>query len=1121
MIQVLKGVKIKPRGSTNRFIAQGWPNSYAFGGWIYSASVSVGFSSNPTEIKMSLVLETSSFNQTAAKFDINQDDLICHAGLGGLENETWYDIEIEGVKFENFILYEYDFSIEVNQKILNVTFKDYSIILDKIYVGLFKKQGYEEVFKYSSANKVKFPITCQDCYYNASSVITGLGVAYRNIDFASYIGTNEATKTLFEGYYYTQTDNAYDYWKKYLIDKATNPGKNSNRNNFDLNGGYLIIGTETVTEQYCNSAPDVNYNFIEFISSLRRAGLNILGDFPQPGPITPEMHTSYRANYIGPLREVLQNWCSDLGYDFYFSGRFLIGIDLKNPIDINPITQISDPTTELGQNFAIDGQGNSAILSFKTSNSLGNTFKQSVIVENSHPITEVTNQKTIKRYVNILPLHPISLNLYNNADIFYNDKNINDIIFNRPYYETKYFSPNFIAQNKQKQFFLLDGRSYRDLDTAIALSKYNDTLRDIYTAQMALKNDYGPSYDGTPYHNTDPLQDYNCRANFNALGMDPILEITDSQSKSEIISEFFSNGEKNDISNLNMDSQYFRVFLGYYNETLKNEIVNWEKKAAEAMYKYGIVTNGNLKNEPYVSPDFVLDISPTAGFYGKNGLWYNTIKNNYSPNAGRYIDHIAPPFADVLLVNQLIEQNYIPPSVRIPSGLWTATLDNQWGTRNEEFDEQLSLNLEDVCQSQYPLESNVSAILTSDTRQFQDWKLEYFRPIASPSLEKINDIIQDKRYNFDSILDGVVTTYFDNNLKEKKQCKKLHILIIPDTKTHPNLNVSFTQLGKNKINPVVLQNFKQKLYDINYERSQSKTPSVCSLSLAQEMCKNALRGEIYTTGNPDVLLPIESERKNCATFEDRESLFIDGFSNQTLTSINSRSLVINISKNPPPINGQDKIGPVSDLNGNYYYADLDTNLQISRANSVLEIIYPIECNYKNGIIPTANYLGVLSTSIETDVRMSAMNLIYGKPVNIKNNNTTSFKIINQTTDNSLTPQLNPVNNQITSFMTLINEGGGKSIISTPEQYYNTIVNLNNYNLDTPMKTVEMELAGSPNEFGTFINCISPKSGLNQMSISVTENGVRTSVSFSDRPKKLPKQEAILNKIGPRIKGTYN
>jgi hypothetical protein len=67
----------------------------------------------------------------------------------------------------------------------------------------------------------------------------------------------------------------------------------------------------------------------------------------------------------------------------------------------------------------------------------------------------------------------------------------------------------------------------------------------------------------------------------------------------------------------------------------------------------------------------------------------------------------------------------------------------------------------------------------------------------------------------------------------------------------------------------------------------------------------------------------------------------------------------------------------------------------------------------------------------------------------------------------------------------------------------------------------MSLAGPPSQFGGFTGYLTPASGLQSISVSVTDKGVKTDLVFADRPKVLPKQESILNKIGPRIKGTYN
>ena len=76
--------------------------------------------------------------------------------------------------------------------------------------------------------------------------------------------------------------------------------------------------------------------------------------------------------------------------------------------------------------------------------------------------------------------------------------------------------------------------------------------------------------------------------------------------------------------------------------------------------------------------------------------------------------------------------------------------------------------------------------------------------------------------------------------------------------------------------------------------------------------------------------------------------------------------------------------------------------------------------------------------------------------------------------------------------------------------------LNSYQLTGAFETVDLTLAGSPEFFGTFQNCLTPASGLTHLSINVGDNGVTTSLSFSTRSKSPPKQEAILNQIISRI-----
>ena len=628
MIQVLNGVAIIPKGANNRFVSEGWGPSQAFGAYIFSVTSTIGFSNKAAEIKVSLVLQTSTFSQASGFFNINENDLRCDAGVGGFNNEVLYDINVEGLTFKDFVLWSYDFSIEAGQKVLNVLFKDYSVILDKIYIGLHRNQGF--LYPHYASCQLELPIRCQDCEYSGAA-ISGTGIALRDIGYASYAGMNGKTYDGFSNVYYGE-GNVFDSWQLLMSGLTTSGGQ------FDLNGGYLILGSESATEARCDTAPAVTYSFVELLASLKNNGLIIGGAFPIG---TGDSDYVYRNSYIGSLREVLQNWCSDLAYDFYYSGRSLIGINLQSPINIAPLTLMADPTSQVGQYFTINSpSATGAILSFKSSNSLDRTYRQSVIVENSYPITQKDVNKTVHRYVGVTPLHPISINqvnLYgldfqgNPLNIGIQDYNVYGTPFIRPPYEILDFDTDTYHQGFYHTFGRLDGRSYNDVDAAIALSNYNDSLRDIFVGQRALNN-----VDNSPFQGNGPLENPYCVANFNALGMFPILEITGNEFKSDILEENYRNADKDGVANFNIDQQYFRIFLGYFNPDFKDDIVSWEKAAAKSMYKYGIITKGILTEEPYVPHDLLNDLSPTAGFYGQSGLVYQRIENSFVPTTNVY-----------------------------------------------------------------------------------------------------------------------------------------------------------------------------------------------------------------------------------------------------------------------------------------------------------------------------------------------------------------------------------------------------------------------------------------------------------------------------------------------------
>lgn len=1065
--QVLEGIKITPKGSYNasrfrhQFQGGTWPNSFAFGGWIYSATTSIGFSSQPNEIKVDVVLETKDRSQQYAAYDIRPEDLKCDAGEGNDEN--LFDIDFNGVKFTDYVLYSYETSIENNAKILSVTFKDYSVILDKIYVGLLKRQGNK--FVYTATSNIEFPVNCTDCMLDGSSFWAN-GSTTRDLSYGSYVGINGQVYDNFTNI--SLGGNIYKQWEKLFNAPQINPS-------FDLNGGYLILGTEQATEERCGNLAEITYSFNQLLASLRRRGFKFEGAFPKA---ISDGDYAYKQNYVGTLREVLQNWCSDLGYDFYCDGKRFIGINLNKALDISPIASITDPTSQLGQEFAVNKE--SAIISFKEVNSLDNTYRQSVVTANNRPRESKSHTKSPKRYIGYLPMHPLDFNFPRSKQVTRTD------VFGNLYNDTALvnsFLPNsFDATSRRAE--ILDNRTFGDIDTAMALGHYSDVLRDIYCQDRAL-------------YSTNTVD---FEANFRALGIIPLVEITEAEEKSFAIEEAFP--ESDEVSNLCRDQRYYRVFIGYYYSKFKDDITEWEQISADMMYKFGAVKKGIMQKSPYVPYEVLQDANPASGLSGVNGARITRITHNFEPSAKQQFDLYNAPFKDLLLYSGTRNFNDY-----YPLELWVGDLSNEWGTTKEEFDRTLSLGVGDACFSEFQQEPNYVDTSEGMQKRFQDWRLDMFRV---RTLDKISNFFEDYEGYFlklsgQGILDRVVDRYYSIQYKEDETCSKLHLIVVPDVRTHPNIKVSFNKRGRDYINPVVLHKYLEQQKENADRKRHQKTRNICEKPLLQELCEGLISGRhVLNTGD---------NRYGCA-LEDEYNTFEEGFTAAQLSVKNSRGLEVSIVKNPigNNDNGIRDMYQISDTNGDFYYADLVEDFLTQKEQQAnLTIIYPISFE------PSEDqyYRGILTSTVEIENRSPEITEILGEPVNTKRNNAAGIKIINNSVDSDLQPQLDPYSDKFVSYLTVLTGDG--QVLTTVSGYHNFVKNLNNYQTTGITKTVELSLAGTPKSFSGIAQYLNPNYGLTRLSLSVNDNGVRTDLSFSDKPPVLPKQEAILNKIGPRIK----
>ena len=98
-------------------------------------------------------------------------------------------------------------------------------------------------------------------------------------------------------------------------------------NHVEYDSPVICIGEELFTANPCE-IPDVMYTFGHLLTGMSRAGISFQ-NFTNKYP-------TYQANHTGTLREVLSNWCSDFGLDFYWDSlsESIIGIDLSSGINI-------------------------------------------------------------------------------------------------------------------------------------------------------------------------------------------------------------------------------------------------------------------------------------------------------------------------------------------------------------------------------------------------------------------------------------------------------------------------------------------------------------------------------------------------------------------------------------------------------------------------------------------------------------------------------------------------------------------------------------------------------------------------------------------------------------------
>ena len=238
------------------------------------------------------------------------------------------NIIIGNFTFYDFYLVSYSIDKEVENSILTLTYKDKSIFMEKVFIGLFsyhygnafdsKGQFFQKPGIYNEPTSVSFQYKCTNSIYTTATLTRHL----------NRVRTEKANEVISSKY-----PSLFD--KTTIIPDFLNSDAffcQYNYINFGVNGGYIILGREELNEENC-SLPEVSYCFKDLTSALAYADIPGIVDFNLGKD--NEIYRILRRNYFGSLRNVLDQWGGDFGFKFYYQPK--IDFKIKNYSDENSV----------------------------------------------------------------------------------------------------------------------------------------------------------------------------------------------------------------------------------------------------------------------------------------------------------------------------------------------------------------------------------------------------------------------------------------------------------------------------------------------------------------------------------------------------------------------------------------------------------------------------------------------------------------------------------------------------------------------------------------------------------------------------------------------------------------
>ena len=489
-----------------------------FGGYGYSSDVQAN-NGDGYSISIKVISKNGKYNISSNDLSVRKD---------GAKN-----IIVGNFTFYDFYLVTYSIDKEVDNSILTLTYKDKSIFMDKVFIGLF---GYHYGNSFDTKGKffqnqgiLNNEETVATFKYKCDESANGIKNAFLR-RYLNRVKTEKATQII-----YNQNISK-------LSKFATMPDflrsdaffSQYNYKTFGVDGGHIILGREEINEENC-TLPEVTYCFKDLTSALAYADIPGIIDFNLGDD--NEIYRILRRKYFGSLRNVLDQWGGDFGFKFYYQPK--IDFYSKNYAfpDVAPVKTTIDEGIKL-----INLTSTSTTL--KNLNSVFNNPDLQKVIEN---LSETATLEGTRKTNVITPIRREARSFSSSSSTVTN--NIAQVL-------ALNYLPSFYENNPAGDATVIGG----------TLSLYDPALRDIYH----LSN-----------------------GNYRAMGMSAIFPILNN---SNIVSKLdflllFGPG-LGDSPSVILDD--YVVYLGLYDEAKHNLIKEWEKAIMSDYYgKYYMLPNAN------------------------------------------------------------------------------------------------------------------------------------------------------------------------------------------------------------------------------------------------------------------------------------------------------------------------------------------------------------------------------------------------------------------------------------------------------------------------------------------------------------------------------------------------